>query len=225
MKKFVLAVVALSMFGSVVSSSVLAASPPATTSVYKNGDSVVQNNQVSNELIQKASPFVVLDENSKRYYLKDEAKKQLTEGEFSKAQDLIALSNKRISETLKEGYQLQVTSQKTLKPLANESKGIVMSVDTNKYFDWELLWWGYRLYFSHQFLDDIKNHPLYIAGSAGIFNGFILQKLLNLPGWAANIVVGIGLVKLGQIIYADNGRGTYVDISYWNPNMPNIYGA
>lgn len=152
MKKFVLSVVALSMFGSVVSSSVLAASPPATTSVYKNGDSVVQNNQVSNELIQKASPFVVLDENSKRYYLKDEAKKQLTEGEFSKAQDLIALSNKRISETLKEGYQLQVTSQKTLKPLANESKGIVMSVDTNKYFDWELLWWGYRLYFSHQYL-------------------------------------------------------------------------
>lgn len=102
-------------------------------------------------------------------------------------------------------------------PIQSSSEVTINSINTSSYWDYELLWWGYRIYLSHNLINDVKSHPIYIAGSAAISTGLLNATLtkLGLPGWIANIIVGITLIKGGTILYADAGKGVYID-AFWS---------
>ncbi|WP_158659102.1 hypothetical protein [Paenibacillus polymyxa] len=107
------------------------------------------------------------------------------------------------------------TDSNSLKVVPN-NKSSTASINTSSYWDYELNWWGYRIYFSHPLINDIISKSLYTGGISTISGGTLTGILssLGVPGWVVSIVVGIFLIKGATIVYADNGRGVYFD-AFW----------
>ncbi|WKL00925.1 hypothetical protein Q0F98_28960 [Paenibacillus amylolyticus] len=210
MKKIVSATMASIMLLGTVASSALAANSPEV--------SVTANvvTEISTELQQKANPYITLE--GFQFKLAPEASQELNADELALVKGALKAANKQ-ARTIMNDNQVRVTTDNNsikVTPIQSSSEVTINSINTSSYWDYELLWWGYRIFLSHNLISDIKSRPLYIAGSAAISTGLLNASLtyFGLPGWAANIIIGITIIKGGTILYADTGKGVYVD-TYW----------
>ncbi|OMF26111.1 hypothetical protein [Paenibacillus peoriae] len=206
MKKFVSTLMASVMLMLVIGST---AAMAATT---PNAVQRESTSELSQELINKANPYIKLQ--SQTFTLSEEASKNLTEDELGLVNKALDSANNQ-AKNISGDVTVTTTDNNSLKVVPT-NKFSTASINTSSYWDYELLWWGYRIYFSHQLINDIKSKALY-AGGIGAISGSTLTGILSslgLPGWIGGIVVGIFLVKGASIVYADNGRGVYID-AFW----------
>jgi len=218
MKKIVSATMASVIVMGTVVSSVSAANQPEVSSVNPSEVSATAASvgEISAELQQKADSYVTFEDS--QFKLSPSASQVLNTDELALVTTALQNANSQAKLALENDQVHAVVGDKGIKITAEQpSSGIdIKSINTSSYADSELFWWGYRYYFSHQLIQDIKNHPLYIAGSSSMTTGIlnaILTKL-GVAGWVANVMVGAYLVKGGQILYADQGRGVYLD-AFW----------
>ncbi|MFS8210793.1 hypothetical protein [Paenibacillus polymyxa] len=223
MKKFVSAFMATIMLMLVITTS-------AALAAKSNEIQERSTGELSQELIDKTNPYIKLQ--SQRFTLSEEASKNLSEDELGLVNKALDSANDQ-AKNIPDDVTVTVTDKNSLK--IAPSNFSTASINTSSYWDYELLWWGYRIFLSHQLTQDIKEKSLYIGGIGAISSGSLNAILtsLGLPGWIANIVVGVFIVKGATIVYADNGRGVYID-AFWavdpasqviNFALSKVYGA
>lgn len=186
-------------------------------------------------LVLKADQYVVFDAEKNKFTLKDEAKKQLSKEEIKDVKDLISTSNTTIDQ-IKNDTTVSITkTDKGLKITGNLNSGDVsiQTINTSSYWDWEILWWGYRFFFSNSLVSDMKDWKSTITGAGGVISGLGLRAWLikiGVSATPAGIVASLfGLAvtwNIERIINADTGKGTYIDNFYWGGILSfNIYAA
>ncbi|MFK4475204.1 hypothetical protein ABH897_004991 [Paenibacillus sp. RC73] len=223
MKRFISAFMASIMLMLVIGSSAALAAQP-------NEIQRESTSELSQELINKANPYIKLQ--SQKFTLIEEASKNLTEDELGLVNKALDLANDQ-AKNIPDDVTVTTTDSNSLKVVPSNFS--TASINTSAYWDYELLWWGYRIFLSHQLTQDIKAKSLYIGGIGAISSGSLNAILtsLGLPGWIANIIVGVFIVKGATIVYADNGRGVYLD-AFWaidpanqviNFALSKVYGA
>ncbi|ODP27940.1 hypothetical protein PTI45_02759 [Paenibacillus nuruki] len=210
MKKIVLATMSSVILMGTVVSSVSAAN---LSEISSTATSV---GEISVELQQKADPYVIFEDS--QFKLSPSASQVLNTDELALVTTALQDANSQAKLALENDQVHAVVGDKGIKiTYVQPSSGItIKSINTSSYADQEIFWWGYRYYFSHQLIQDIKNHPLYLTGGGSITTGVlnaILTKL-GIYGWVANVLVGVYLIKGGQVLYADQGRGVYLD-AFW----------
>jgi hypothetical protein len=222
MKKIVSATMASIMLMGTVATSALAATSPGV-SVTANANAV---SDISTELQQKASPYITLE--GFQFKLASEASQELNADELALVKAALKTANAQARAIIKDTqvrFNMENNSIKVT-PIQSSSEVTVNAINTSSYWDYELLWWGYRHFFSHNLIQDIKTQPLYLAGSAAISTGLLNAALtkFGIPGWVANIIIGVTLIKGGTILYSDNGKGVYVD-TFWSIPGSAVSGA
>ncbi|GMX66297.1 hypothetical protein Elgi_55690 [Paenibacillus elgii] len=207
-----------------ISSSALAAQETKETQETKAG-----NFGVTEELIRKADPYVKLV--SKKFILSENASNTLTKQEIEIVKKALEQANAQVEKipatqhlTATERNSLKASSQSVESGIGTQSiNGIgTQSINTSAYWDYELLWWGYRIFLSHQLTEDIKAKALYYGGISAISGGALsgIFAALGVPTWIASIIVWVFVVKGAQIVYADNGNGVYIDTFWSIPGIP-----
>ncbi|MDO3679824.1 hypothetical protein [Paenibacillus ehimensis] len=216
MKKILSAFMATIMLALLITSSALAAQETKEAQETKAG-----NFGVTEELIRKADPYVTLV--SKKFILSENASNTLTKQEIEIVKKALEQANAQV-EKIPVTQQLTVTERNSLKASSQSVESDIgpQSINTSAYWDYELLWWGYRIFLSHQLTEDIKARALYIGGISAISGGALagIFAALGVPTWIASIVVGVFAVKGAQIVYADNGNGVYIDTFWTVPGIP-----
>lgn len=220
MKKIVSATMASIMLLGTVATSALAATSPET-SISSNVNAITD---ISIELQQKANPYITLE--GFQFKLSSEASQELNAEEIALVKGALKTANAQARAILKD-TQVRITTDSTsikVTPVQSSSEVTITDINTSSYWDYELLWWGYRIYLSHNLISDIKDHPIYIAGSAAVSTGALNGTLtkLGLPGWIANIIIGITLLKGATILYSDSGKGVYIDAFWSLPGSPTV---
>ncbi|MCK6078511.1 hypothetical protein [Paenibacillus silvae] len=215
-EKVISATLASIMFMGSVATSALAATPPEVSAT---ANSI---SEISTELKQKASPYITLE--GFHFKLASEATKELNADELTLVKGALKTANQQARTILNDSHVRVTIDTNSIKvtPVQSSSEITINSINTSSYWDYELLWWGYRIFLSHNLIEDVKSRPLYIAGSAAISTGLLNASLtyFGLPGWIANIIVGVTLVKGGTILYADAGKGVYIDTFWSLPGSP-----
>lgn len=105
-----------------------------------------------------------------------------------------------------------------------QTSGISMrTINKTKYWDYEILWWGYRIYFHSNLVNDMKNWKSTTTGTGGIITGLLFRSWLikvgmstTPAGWIST-VAGLAITwTFEKIINANKGRGVFID-GPWTP--------
>jgi hypothetical protein len=182
MKKLLLTTLASSMALSVSVPVMAATNDPTSVQKIVVGTGTMDKKVVN--FIKKVDPFVIIDEYTFQYSLDPAAKKSLTKKEIQQAQILIDKSNKSIQAILAEGYELNITPNGAVKvkDQSFDSDKIVTydyvgDIDTSKYFDYDIEWWGFRFWISPRLVSELQDYNGYISGTAALAAEVVMDLL------------------------------------------------
>jgi hypothetical protein len=182
MKKLLLTTLASSMALSVSVPVMAATNDPTSVQKIVVGTGTMDKKVV--DFIKKVDPFVIIDEYTFQYSLDPAAKKSLTKKEIQQAQILIDKSNKSIQAILAEGYELNITPNGAVKvkDQSSDSDKIVTydyvgDIDTSKYFDYDIEWWGFRFWISPRLVSELQDYNGYISGTAALAAEVVMDLL------------------------------------------------
>jgi hypothetical protein len=166
-------------------------------------------------LISKADPFVYLDYKSEKFKIKKEANNVLTKVEIGKVEEIIKDTNMQIS---KYRSDLIIDGNKFVAKIESNGDLQTYSIDKSKNFDWEFTWWGLRVYWSHKFVEKLKeNIALYGAGVAAL--NATISYFISPPGWVTSFVSAVAGIGLWGFIKQDKGCGVYLDCYLYVPTV------
>ncbi|CAM3488957.1 hypothetical protein [Saccharibacillus sp. WB 17] len=175
--------------------------------------------KISAELKQKADPYVTLEKS--QFKLSPEAFKVLNKDEISLVTSALETANLQAKLILDDDQGYATIERDSIKirftaPAEPSDEIAINAINTSSYYDFEVLWWGNRNFFSHALIQDIKSHTLYVASTGGIATGLLNGTLtkLGIPGWISNIIIGVVVFTGARMVYTDQGRGVYVD-TFW----------
>ncbi|TPG70371.1 hypothetical protein EEL31_18980 [Brevibacillus laterosporus] len=172
---------------------------------------------ITKEFINEVSPYVNLDEKTKQFSLSEKAKKDLDKDTYNKALEIINKSNAQISDIKEE---LVVSSKGTLIDKENESK--MSAIDHDEYWDYDFTWWGLQIYWSHDFVEDLKDKiGLKTSVTVGTFIGTV-QYLMEKhgkrpPSWFSAFTTAAAALTLWSFLEQDDGCGIYLDCYLYVP--------
>lgn len=183
--------------------------------------------------IQKLDKYVELNTNTRQFTLNDSAYLELSRNEVNFIQESINKSNELVKE-----YNSQLISDTYKKSFRqyerlNKSQRITRSIDTSAYWDWEVCWWGKRVYLHNNLIKDMQSYSNTVLGGAG-FTGVVLTNCLAELGVASGpiglIVGAFGLnaaYTYDRIVNNNSGNGVYLD-TFWGTGLGTywkVYGA
>jgi FlaG/FlaF family flagellin (archaellin) len=193
----------------------------------------IQSRVVNNSSeISKLDKYVTLNTTTKQFQISVSAKQNLTKDEFNSLTSLVEKSNNFIKKEAKDSsLSLNCTSQKSIDIVQKaSSKSITpMTIDTSKYWDSDVHWWGTRIFLSRAFvntLQGIGQEYGYIGGQGSTTLGALLIKAgmsVVLAGTIASVVGLEAMYDYDQITSKCDDTGVYVDLNWLGG--PNIYGA
>ncbi|MFI8715186.1 hypothetical protein [Brevibacillus brevis] len=191
------------------------------TSVPVAGFAAEQNAKVSFQeveeaFIKKVDKYVKIDSKTKKFSLSAKAKENLNREELGKAEALIKQANFAVDQ---HGKDLKIKGN-TLVLSEDVKKQSLAAIGTSEYWDYELFWWGYRIYFSDELCEDIRRRAMEVGASGTITAGVLTY--LGVPGWAAGIIVGFGVLTLEKINRTNEGNGIYLD-AFHGTNPSNFH--
>jgi len=166
-------------------------------------------------LISKASEFVYLDAESEKFKVKKEAKDVLTKDELKDVKDIIKNTN---SEVTTYRSDLEISGDKFIaKSDSTNSEDIQMSlINKKKNFDYDFTWWGLQVYWSHKFVEKLKdNIVLYGSAVAGL--NATIAYYASPPGWVTSFVTAAAGVGVWAFMKQDKGCGVYLDCYLYVP--------
>ncbi|MFE4572512.1 hypothetical protein [Paenibacillus chitinolyticus] len=220
MRKILLSTLcALSLSSSISISHPVAANAPVNVSTF-NENKVPYESNIDSELVQKANPYITLDAKTKDFGLNtSEAKKVLDDNELAKIQSIINQTNKEFG-IYKSSLIVNGTTLKQ-RPDQGSSNITPNYIDHNKAFDWELTWYGLRMYWSHGFCEKLReNIVLYGAGVAGFnaaMNATLAYYAITPPGWLTSFITAVAGVGVWAFLQQDEGCGVYLECIMYVP--------
>lgn len=186
----------------------------------------VDKQQKETEKIQRLDKYVELDPHARKFIIKNSAYSELSKSDLQFIKDSINKSN----ELVKQNNQLTADTQakRFIQSGQKSNNGIsTRSIDKSKYWDWEVFWWGKRVYLHNHLIRDMQvyaNTTLAGVGFTGASLGVALG-VFGLPaGPIALIVAAFGFnaaYTYDRIIAADeNGghHGAYLD-TFWGTGV------
>lgn len=188
--------------------------PMAGLAAEKNANLSFQ--EVEEAFIKKVDKYVKIDSKTKKFSLSAKAKENLNREELGKAEALIKQANLIVDQ---RGKYLEIKGN-TFVLSENVKKQSLSAIDTSEYWDYELFWWGYRIYFSDELCEDIRRRAMEVGASGTITAGVLTY--LGVPGWAAGIIIGAGVLTLAKINRTNEGNGIYID-AFHGTNPSNFH--
>ncbi|MEH7351821.1 hypothetical protein [Gottfriedia acidiceleris] len=138
----------------------------------------------------------------------------LTHEELKEVQDILAKTNEDVKLYRSD---LVISGDKFVpKTDLSQDSGIQYQIiDKSKNFDYEFTWWGLKVYWSHSFVQKLKNNlGIYGTGVAG-FNLAIIATMnyfkAPIPNWLTTFVTVAAGVSVYSFISQDEGKGVYLD--------------
>ena len=165
---------------------------------------------------EKFNPYVSLNEETRQYFITDEAQSKLTDAEYLKLSQMIEQTNSFIKTIDFEKYGDEIFI------ISGESESFHTSISENRGYvegvtKIEVYWWGYRIYLSKTTLNTIGDgvdiagifikHP--VAFAATTILGFALDTV---PGGIVfdynAVAMGVPLVGivLGDVLFVTSVR-------------------
>lgn len=182
----------------------------------------VENEQKETEKIQRLDKYVELDPYARKFIIKDSAYSELSKSDLQ----FIKVSINQSNELVKQNNQLRTDTQakRFIQSGQKYNNGIAKrSIDKSKYWDWEVFWWGKRVYLHNHLIRDMQVYANTTIAGAG-FTGASLAVALGvfgLPGAVITLIVAAYGVNAAytydRIVQADeNGghHGAYLD-TFW----------
>lgn len=217
------------MFSSIGTSLVKAESLPKSN----NGNALVSTttSQLTTEDISKMDKYVILDSKNKKYILSEDAKKSLNKTDLDKLKDALKNANNEIKKMNQYNETIDV-SEKTFKVTGsaptNDNGGIsTFSISQWDYWNWELHWWGKRIYFSNRFINDMKNYVRTYTAAGGVASAGVAAFIVMYCGASGPIGDIFGALTAYQFAYfydklvnTNVGLGVYADAFMWESLLP-----
>lgn len=207
--------------------TVLTSAIPVLASTPENSEPI-RSIEAQNALITKADPYVSLNHDTKQFELLNQ--NTLSENETKTVNEILKISNKKITDALNEGNILEITKDKIIR-VKKKQKGVrIQSINTSLYWDYTFLWWGERIYLSNNCVNDLKAWGNTVLGGIGITAATLSAALVNLgidggpAGVIAAFYAGYAAYTYDSIINSNTGYGVYCD-SYYGTNYWSIYSA
>lgn len=186
----------------------------------------VEGQQKETEKIQRLDKYVELDPYARRFVIKNSAYSELSESDLQFMKNSINKSN----ELVKQNDQLTVDThaKKFIESGQKYNSGrSKRSIDKSKYWDWEVFWWGKRVYLHNHLIRDMQVYANTTLAGVG-FTGASLGAALGVFGLPAApialIVAAYGVnaaYTYDRIVQADeNGghHGAYLD-TFWGTGV------
>lgn len=219
-------------------------------STFANAESIEKSDgKISETVKEKIDAFVTIDSKTNTFSLdKKKAKKVLSKKELQIAENLIGQSNELLKKASLDSTiaEITITQNKSFKLVTKDTtapykEGTVTAKSIRYYMlsDYELNWWGLRIYLSHDAILNLKaNLSLILAastgasgaagGAAGIictacgFSSFAGPVGVTVTGVCAVVIA----IEIYRVLSSDHGNGVLIDFNYFNvslPMLPNIY--
>lgn len=186
----------------------------------------------------KLDKYVIINTTTLQFELESSAKNDLSKDELKLVDTYMKNANKEILKVKKDkNVSISVKNDNTLnvKPKSKSNSNIsVMSIDTDSYWDYDIHIWGYRVFLSRDFVDDmtseVGNTTVYFAGASG----YAVTQLLEEIGMSSGPAGWIGIAAGGKVVYSYdkivkrcNGTGVYIDMNIFGSitSFVSIYGA
>ncbi|AXI08272.1 hypothetical protein CUC15_04680 [Oceanobacillus zhaokaii] len=163
-------------------------------------------------LIKKATPYVYLDAETEKFTVKKEAADALTEKELKEVKEIVKLNN---AEVQKHRSDLQIEGDKFV-PKAESGVIEGSAIDKKKNFDWDFTWWGLQVYWSHKFVEKLKDNLALYGGGVAALNATIAY-FASPPGWVTSFVAAVAGIGVWAFIQQDKGCGVYLDCYLYVP--------
>ena len=166
-------------------------------------------------IVNKLDRYVELDINSKQFTIKSLAYLELENKEIDTLKDSIDQSNKLINDEIISGKNIVANIEnKTFK----EQSRVKRSISTSKYWDWEICWWGKRLFLHNNLIEDLQDYSktytaatgdaaadaVYAAVKFGKFTGPGGALIASLVGYQAELFYD-------KVVNNNNGYSVYID--------------
>lgn len=227
-------IVALSAIIATLTTSVLPMSALAAESKQPQIISVEQkfNTQAEWDKLEK---YVKVNSTTLQFELEPSAQKKLSSAELKFLKTYMQNTNKTISEIKKDrNASISIKNNNTLSVSTRSNSRISLnSIDTDSYWDYDIHVWGYRIFLSKSFVNDMSskvgNTTTYFAGGG---TAMAMTQLLEELGVSSGPAGWIGLAAGGGVVYAYDkivsrcsSTGVYIDINLGCSYFSGIYGA
>lgn len=170
-----------------------------------------KNSQLSQELIEKASPFVKTTETG--FYISEEGYSYLNSDEIKVVSSYIDTTNKNLDEI-----------SKSMELFRKEDSFVHQrrfARDTSGYVNVQYMWWGAQIYFSHQAVTDLNDYFTLsglAAGAAGESVGkFLTKHGLNVSTKFLGPISLYGTGVAWAMGKLDEGNGVYLNCILYVP--------
>lgn len=166
----------------------------------------LQASPISQDLINKATPFVKTTQNG--FYLSKEGYSSLNSSEIKIVLNYINASNINLKNAFKENnLTKRENSFVSLKSMAASSRG---------YIGLQHMWWGDQIYLSHQAVTDL-NDFLMGAGTASGIAAFLAKNGIKLAAGYVSSIALFATPVAWAMSKVDNGNGVYLNCILYVP--------
>ncbi|TKI55320.1 hypothetical protein E8L90_07610 [Brevibacillus antibioticus] len=176
---------------------------------------------ISQSFIQEVTQYVKLDEKTKQFYLSTDAIKALGKEKYKMALEIITQTNKQI---IPFKHEL-VASNGVLVDANSKSESNKVSpsaIKHSKYWDYDFTWWGLQIYWSHQFIEDLKKDiglkaGITVGGAIGTIQYLMEKNGKRPPSWFSTWTSAAAALSLYAFLNQDEGCGVYLDCYAYVP--------
>ena len=187
---------------------------PKQVNIETNSTKNAQNSTISQELINKATPFIKTTQNE--FYLSKEGYSSLNSNEIKIVSSYIINANAALKDVAKSGKLIQKDNafvQSTSTSNSFLSNRTMSARASAQYLDITYTWWGCRIYFSSSAISDLKDF-LYLGGTV---SAFLLKAGKTVSsGYLASISLFVGPLDWAMA-KLDKGNGVYLNCVMYVP--------